>query len=152
MTQVYDVIDAIKSHLDADISVNHVSFGDFSNVDTDKTTLFPLSHFWIQGAGFEGNILTFTLDMMFLDIVDDRNENDDTFYGNDNLQDILNTQFAVVNGLIKALEEQRGALARQQYIVLNEPRAELLYEEFENKLAGWGLSVDIQVPNNYSVC
>ena len=40
MKQVYNILDAIKGHLENDTNVNHVSFGDFKSIDTSKTTIF----------------------------------------------------------------------------------------------------------------
>ena len=58
----------------------------------------------------------------------------------------------VVNGLIESVRGNRGVLAEQQYVLVNNPEAEMLYEEFENKLAGWGISFVIDVPNDISSC
>ena len=99
MRQVYNVLDAIKDHLQADVNVNHVSFGDFRDVDIDKTTIFPVSHFWMNKAAMEGQTIRFTIDLMCLDVVDQTKEYENSFYGSNNLQDILNSQLQVVNGL-----------------------------------------------------
>ena len=152
MRQVYNVLDAIKDHLQADVNVNHVSFGDFRDVDIDKTTIFPVSHFWMNRASMEGQTIRFTIDLMCLDVVDQTKEYENSFYGATNLQDVLNSQLQVVNGLIESVRGNRGALAEQQYVLVNNPEAEMLYEEFENKLAGWGISFVIDVPNDISNC
>ena len=47
MTGVYDIIDKIKEFLHEHPIVNSVTFGDFKDVDVDKTTIFPLAHFLI---------------------------------------------------------------------------------------------------------
>ena len=99
---------------------------------------------------------------MFLDVVDSTRrpikvdgvyDEDDTdkFY-EENLHEILNELYKEVNILLTELTDYRGELAEQQYVLLGEPTAEMLYEEFENKLAGWGLTLDIQVPNDVKLC
>ncbi|NQW26177.1 MAG: hypothetical protein HQ473_07445 [Cryomorphaceae bacterium] len=152
MKQVYNILDAIKGHLENDTNVNHVSFGDFKSIDTSKTTIFPVSHFWMNKASMEGSTIKFTIDLMCLDVVDESKEYENTFYGSNNLQDVLNTQLQVVNSLIESVRSTRGALAEQQYVLVNNPEAEMLYEEFENKLAGWGITFVITVPNDISIC
>ena len=152
MKQVYNILDAIKGHLENDTNVNHVSFGDFKSIDTSKTTIFPVSHFWMNKASMEGSTIRFTIDLMCLDVVDESKEYENSFYGSNNLQDVLNTQLQVVNSLIESVRGTRGALAEQQYVLLNNPEAEMLYEEFENKLAGWGITFVITVPNDISIC
>jgi len=152
MKQVYNILDAIKGHLENDTNVNHVSFGDFKSIDTSKTTIFPVSHFWMNKASMEGSTIRFTIDLMCLDVVDESKEYENSFYGSNNLQDVLNTQLQVVNSLIESVRSTRGALAEQQYVLVNNPEAEMLYEEFENKLAGWGITFVITVPNDISIC
>jgi len=152
MKQVYNILDAIKGHLENDTNVNHVSFGDFKSIDTNKTTIFPVSHFWMNKASMEGSTIRFTIDLMCLDVVDESKEYENSFYGSNNLQDVLNTQLQVVNSLIESVRSTRGTLAEQQYVLVNNPEAEMLYEEFENKLAGWGITFVITVPNDISIC
>ena len=49
------------------------------------------------------------------------------------------------------LEEAEVDLSKQ--IVLKEdPIAEYLYEEFENKLAGWGMEIEISTVNDVTIC
>ena len=152
MTKVYDIVDKIKFHLEQDPNITKVSFGDFSEVDLDKTTLFPLAHFWITECGFVGTTMQFTLDMMFLDLVQNQGkEFVDSFYGSDNLHDVLNTQHRVVTSLVSYLGIARNNID-SQYNLVGEPTAEVLYEKFENKLAGWGLKVTFEVPNDYNNC
>ena len=100
----------------------------------------------------EGQTSRFTIDLMCFDVVEQTKEYENSFYGSTNLQDVLNTQLQVVNGLIESVRGNRGALAEQQYVLVNNPEAEMLYEEFENKLAGWGISFVIDVPNDISSC
>jgi|TARA_R110000868_G_scaffold183275_1_gene424456 hypothetical protein len=152
MTQVYEIVDKVKGFLEQDENVNKVSFGDFSEVDLDKTTIFPLSHFWITECGFVGTTMQFSLDMMFLDIVSESKEFVDSFYGNDDLHDILNTQHKVVTRLVANLKSNFRTNIDPQYLIVGEPVAEVLYEKFENKLAGWGLKVTFEVPNEFDNC
>ena len=47
---VYDILTKIKEHLEADVSINTVTFGDIMEVDLNKQTIFPLAHMMIDNA------------------------------------------------------------------------------------------------------
>jgi len=59
---------------------------------------------------------------------------------------VLNTQFAVVNGLQAAL--RRGELFSDLYQIDTDSTAYMFEDRFENLLAGWSLDISITVANN----
>ena len=59
---------------------------------------------------------------------------------------MLNTQFAVVNGLQSAL--RRGELFTDLYQIDTDYTANMFEDRFENLLAGWSLDISITVANN----
>ena len=65
---------------------------------------------------------------------------------------MLNTQAMVLNKLVESLREGRGELQEQQFVLKNDPVAEYLYEELDNKLAGWGMDIEISTPNDVTIC
>ncbi len=152
MIEFYNLLDNIKDHLRTNPNVTTVTFGDIMDVDLKKTTMFPLSHIMVSDMTFSDHIVTATLDMLFLDIVDDnRNESTDSFLSNNNMQDILNTQLAVGNVLQSSL--RRGELFTNKLQVLSNVSAKPFYDRFENQLAGWAFTITIQLPNNnVSIC
>jgi hypothetical protein len=152
MIEFYNLLDNIKDHLRTNPNVTTVTFGDIMDVDLNKTTMFPLSHMMVSDVAFSDHIITATLDLLFLDIVDDnREENTDSFLSNNNLQDILNTQLAVGNVLQSSL--RRGELFTNKLQVLTNVTARPFYDRFENQLAGWAFTISIQLPNtNVSIC
>lgn len=152
MIEFYSLIDNIKDHLRSNPNVTTVTFGDIMDVDLNKTTMFPLSHMMVSDVAFSDHIVTATLDLLFLDIVDDnREETTDSFLSNNNLQDILNTQLAVGNVLQSSL--RRGELFTNKLQVLTNVTARPFYDRFENQLAGWAFTISIQLPNtNVSIC
>ena len=107
MTQVYDLLDKIKDELRADNHINSVSFGDITQVNLNKTDIFPLAHLNISNAVIDSQSITFTLQILCADIVDYTKEeySPDDFYGVDNLQDVLNTQLQVMNLIFSKLFE-----------------------------------------------
>ena len=152
MIEFYNLLDNIKDHLRTNPNVTTVTFGDIMDVDLNKTTMFPLSHMMVSDVAFSDHIITATLDLLFLDIVDDnREESTDSFLSNNNLQDILNTQLAVGNVLQSSL--RRGDLFTNKLQVLTNVTARPFYDRFENQLAGWAFTISIQLPNtNVSIC
>ena len=93
--------------------------------------------------------MAFTLNVMALDVVYDSSENitseDNPFLGTNNLQDVLNTQLVVLNGLQSSL--RRGELMQDKFIVDSNLSADYLEEQFDNLLAGWAMDITVEVPN-----
>lgn len=152
MTHVYDILDVLKDELRSSPSVNTVTYGEVSDLDLDKTTMFPLSHLLIENVSYNGRTVNFRIRVLCADIVDYNKEPSefDDFYGNDNLHDVMNTQFEVINTLIMKL--MRGDLFNARYQVNTSPVAEPFKERFNNVLAGWSVDIDIEVPNGVSIC
>jgi len=105
MRQVYTLLDKLKTILRANGISKTVTFGDILQVDLNKTTIYPLAHIIFGNVTFTDRIMTATLQVLCLDIVDVNKEKqtEDNFYGNDNLQDVLNTQLRVINDLQQEL-------------------------------------------------
>ena len=152
MTQFYDILDKIKDRLRTNPNVFSVTYGDITKVDLDKTTIFPLSHLNISNAIIGEHTVSFTLQLLCVDIVDYNKDSspDDEFYGNDNMQDILNTQLQVVNDVIAQL--RRGTLFTDRLQVLGDVTVQPFIDRFENELAGWGADIVIEMPNDISIC
>jgi len=153
MKNVYNILDAIEAHFtDIEKNINAVKFGQLSEVDMTKTTLFPLAHFNISAIEYSGSTISFTINIMALDIVEESKDYDGSFRGATNLQDVLNTQAMVINNLVESLRGGRGYLADLQFVLTNTPRAEMLYDKFENELYGWGVDLEIETPNTITMC
>jgi hypothetical protein len=154
MTNVYDLITEIKSFLRANPIVNTVTFGDLSEVDLNKTTIYPLTHFMLGNTTVTNNTLQITISVLFLDIVDYTKNFNSTDAGDrqddTNIVDIYNTQLQIANDLISHLK--RGDLYREAYQLIGNPVCEPFRDRFENELAGWAVDLNIEVPNNFSVC
>lgn len=153
MRQVYTVLDKLRLKLKENGITNTVTFGDILEVDLDKTTIFPLTHITLGDVVFSPHIITATIQLFCLDIVDKTNEltDDDIFYGNDNLQDILNTQLQVVNDIQQEL--RRGGLFDDNLQLSTDITASPFMDNFENQLAGWAVTINIEMPNSeHTIC
>tara|TARA_B110000977_G_C10893989_1_gene422564 strand:+ start:84 stop:542 length:459 start_codon:yes stop_codon:yes gene_type:complete len=152
MRQVYDIVDKLKDRLRTNPNVFTVTYGDLSEVDLNKTTIFPLSHLNITNVVFDGPVINFTIQLLALDVVDYNKDSPtkDVINGNDNLQDVYNSQLQVVNDVIEQL--RRGDLFTQKLQLLDAPSATPFKDRFENELAGWGVNIIISMPNEISIC
>lgn len=151
MQGFYKVTETIKEQLLSDPNVNTITTGDITRIDLGKQTMFPLSHIIINTVSNEDNILRFNLSILSMDIVDvSKEEVVDIFVGNNNEQDILNTQLAVQNKLVQVL--RGGNLHTDLYQLDGTPSFEPFYDRFENEVAGWALTLDVIIPNDVSVC
>ena len=159
MKNVYNVLTQIHNYLEAHPLVNSVTFGDIFEVDLNKQTIFPLAHVMLGDATFVGanlNVVEIQLNIIVMDIVDVSKENvrDQTipFNGIDNVQDVLNSTLVVCNGL--AAQLVRGDLNTNKYQLADtQVSCQPFMDRFENKLAGWNMSLNIQTPNDeLSVC
>jgi hypothetical protein len=135
MRQVYTVLDKIKEILRANGITKTVTFGDITEVDLNKTSMFPLCHIVFGNVTFEERIMSASIRILCLDVVDVTKEKqtEDMAFGNDNLQDILNTQLQVVNDLQQ--EMRRGDAFSDNFQITTSVVAEPFQDNFENQLA-----------------
>ena len=151
MKGFYNVTKQIKEALEAEPFVNTVTFGSIDDVDLNKTTIFPLSHVIVNNTTVGTKTLTFNISILSMDIVDiSKDEVTDIFVGNDNEQDVLNTQLALQTKVINKL--QRGDLYTDLYQVQGVVSCEPFVDRFENKLAGWAATFDVIVQNDMTIC
>ena len=150
MQAYYNILTNLKAKLEADQFVNTVTQGDIFDVDLNKQTIFPLAHIIINDVTKVKNILQFNVTVMCMDIVDlSKDETTDVFRGNDNEQDVLNTQLAVGLRLVELLESGGN---NSHFMMRGEPTFEGFTERFENNIAGWAVTFDIHVPNTMTSC
>ena len=102
----YQITETIKNQLLADVNVNTVTTGDITEIDLSKQTIFPLCHIIVNNVTILEQVLQFNISVLAMDVVDQsKQETTDIFRGNNNEQDIINTQLAVVNKLIGELRQ-----------------------------------------------
>ena len=151
MKGFYNITDKIKTAFQAEPFTNTVSFGSIDDVDLDKQSIFPLAHIIVNSATVGTKTTTFNISVLAMDIVDvSKEETTDKFVGNDNEQDVLNTQLALLTRVINEL--QRGDLYTQLYQVAGDVNCEPFVDRFENKLAGWTATFDVLVQNDMTIC
>ena len=151
MRAYYDVTTTLKDALLQDKNVNTVSKGSTNKIDNAKQTIFPLSHMRVENVTQESPALRLSVSIELLDIVDISNkQTNDRFTGNDNEDDILNTQLAV--GVLLMDRLSRGDLFGSEYQLDGEPNYEQLNNEYENGLSGWRLTFDVMYKHDMTIC
>ena len=92
----------------------------------------------VDSADIDERTISYTVKILVCDIVDVNKEyeDDNEFLGNSNVQDILNTQFYVINklvGQLRRLDLGSNNFLRVDDVVSTNP----FRDRFENELAGW---------------
>ena len=147
----YQLTETIKEQLLADVNINTVSTGDITDVNLNKQDIFPLGHIIVNNVVAEEQVLRFSITVIAADIVDQSKELTlDRFVGNNNEQDILNTQLGVLNKLIQNL--RKGNLHTDMYQLEGNPSLEPFYDRFENMLAGWSCTMEVLIWNDITIC
>ncbi len=147
----YQLTETIKEQLLADVNVNTVTTGDITDVNLSKQDIFPLSHIIINNVAVNEQTLDFNISILSSDIVNQSKlETTDMFTGNNDVQNILNTQLSVLNKLIQKL--RMGNLHTDMYQLDGSPSLEPFYDRFENQLAGWTATMNVQIYNDIYIC
>lgn len=147
----YLLTETIEQQLLSDVNVNTVTTGDIYDIDLSKMSIFPLSHIIINNVSVQESVLTFSISVLSMDVVDEsKKPTTNIFRGNNDEQDILNTQLQVLNKLIKVL--RKGNLHNDQFQLNGDASCEPFYDRFDNKVAGWTASFDVFVNNDITLC
>lgn len=147
----YQLTEKIREQLKLNPHTNTISIGDISQVNLNKQDIFPLAHMIVNSVIAEENVLRFNVSILACDIVDQsKDETTVRFTGNDNEQDILNTQLAVLNTLTQRL--RKGTLHQDMYQLSGNPTLTPFHDRFENQLAGWSATLEILIYNDINIC
>jgi len=155
----YQITETIKDQLLSDRNISTVTTGDIADINLRKQDIFPLAHILINSVTIEEQVLRFSITVLTMDIVNrSKAQVTDLFTGDNNDQDILNTQLAVINKLIQVLKRGKlydasSAIAQNNaYQLDGDPSCEPFYDRFENELAGWSCNMDILIYNDITIC
>ena len=150
----YNVIETIKTALSAEPFINTVSYGSIDEIDLNKQTIFPIAHVMVNNCVIGTKTLTMNVSILAMDIVDEsKDKTTDIYTGNDNEQDVLNTQLALLNRVIASM--QRGDLYDQSdnmFQIDGDVTCEPFVDRFKNRLAGWAATFDVVTINDMTIC
>ena len=151
MKGFYALLEKIKWHFDNDPLVNTITQGNIADVDLYKQTIFPLVHLMVNSSTLKSNTMKFNVSILAMDIVDESKEQvTDIYRGNNNEIDVLNTQHSILNRCYEMMT--RGELWDEMIVVDGEPNLEPFTDRFTNKVAGWTMTLDIEMPNDMTIC
>lgn len=152
MNTLYKLTDKLNTELKNNALINTVTYGDITEVDLDKQTIFPLAHVNLTGASIESSTSTIGINVLLMDIVDVSKEiNYDDFTGNDNEHDVLNSMLAA--GTKTYQEFLRGLSYKDGFHSDGQPAdVEFFTDRFENKLAGVSISFSVTIKNSAELC
>ena len=151
MRTYFKVIDDLQAAAIAEPFINTVTQGDITEIDLNKSTIYPLCHLNIENATISSKITSVDVSVILMDIVDISKEtvaND--IRGNNNEIDVLNTQMAVAARLQATIE--RNASWKDSYQLDTPFTCEFFTERFENNLAGISATFTITLQNPMTSC
>ena len=147
----YQITETIETQLLSDVNVNTVTTGDIFDIDLSKQSIFPLAHIIVNSVTLQEQVISFNITVMAMDIVDEsKDATTDIFRGNNNEQDVLNTQLAVLNKVVMVL--RRGDLYSDKFQLEGDASLEPFYERFDNRLAGYAATMDVIIHNDITIC
>jgi hypothetical protein len=151
MNTLYDITTKLREELQANVLINKVTFGDITDIDLNKQTIFPLAHVMLENSTIGERTITVGLSIMLMDIVDEsKAEETDEFIGNDNEHDVLNSMLAA--GTKTVQEFMRGSSYADNYHMVGDAEVEFFTDRFENKLAGVVINFSVEIPNIAGLC
>jgi|TARA_R100000734_G_scaffold2267_1_gene2336 hypothetical protein len=147
----YLVVNEIKDELLNNPSIKTMTFGNITDVDLGKQTMFPLAHMIIDNVVHAEKTMQFSFTILTMEQVDSNKDFvDDLFLGNTNTHDILNTQLSVSNRLITRL--RKGQMYEDGYQLVGDATCEPFFDRFENVLAGWATTFTVEIFNDLNYC
>lgn len=150
MNTLYKITEKLKSELDSNQLINTVSYGDITDVDLNKQTMFPLAHVQLGNATIGDSTVDISVNVMFMDIVDESKSTGNLFEGNDNEHDVLNSMLAAATKTFQ--EFKRGASYSDGFQTEDIGSVEFFTDRFENKIAGVSLDFNITLLNSAGLC
>ena len=147
----YLVVEEIKNELINNPSIKTMTFGDITDIDLGKQTIFPLAHMIIENVVHAEKTMQFSFTILTMEQIDTTKDYvNDLFLGNSNTHDILNTQLTVSNKLITRL--RKGQMYEDGYQLVGDATCEPFFDRFDNLLAGWATSFTVEIFNDLDYC
>ena len=151
MKAFYNFTQKIKDAVSAEPFVKTITFGSIYDVDLSKMALYPLTHVLVEAATISDNTITFNASIICMDLVDEsKDDTTDVYRGNDNEQDVLNTQLALGTRIVAKL--QRGTLFQDGFHIVGDADCEPFTDRFEQAVAGWVVNIVVEVKNDMTSC
>lgn len=158
MQTIYSFTQFFNSVALAHPNITTFTVGDIYDIDTAKSTLFPLCHLMLDNTVMHtGASMTYNVTLLVMDRVTDIaqtstghfNEIVKNYKGITNVLDVWNTSQATLSDIIIYIMNNAQSY---QYNILNDITITPFTERFDNALGGCGAVMQIEVPYNPSNC
>ena len=150
----YQLCEAIQTAATNASYINTTTWGNIFDVDMRKMTLFPLCHVLVGQAEVQERTVIYDVDILVMDVVDyskqDPNVDPYSYEGVAMKQDIYHRALFSAQEMISSM--RRGTLYTDGFRLVNDPVCEPIYEDFENTLCGWKMTLQIETPNPTIIC
>ena len=151
MNTYFEIIDDLQEIAIAEPFINTVTQGDITDVDLNKSTIFPLCHLSVTNASISSNLVTLDVSVILMDIIDFSKDNPSSdIRRNNNEMDTLNTQLNVASRLQATI--LRNSNIRDTYQLEGPFSCEPFTERFEANLSGWSVTFSISMNNSMTSC
>jgi hypothetical protein len=150
MNTLYKLTEKLNTELTSNELIKTVTYGDITDVDLDKMTIFPLAHVNLSGASISSSTVNVGVSVLLMDIVDISKTHGDNFVGNDNEHDVLNSMLAAATKTFQ--EFLRGSSYADGFQVEEDATVDFFTDRFENKLAGVSLEFNVSLKNSAELC
>lgn len=147
-TGVYKANEVLYDALTAN-GFNTVTFGDITQVDLNKQTIFPLCHISLTDVGLNTNNQVLSYEGVIVDAIDSNNldprDMKNKFLLTSNLEDVLHDLAYNFARAVKTIRRNMD----DNIVLNNDVSISVRYDEGQNKLAGyyWTLSVTMRGNN-----
>lgn len=149
MNTFYRLSEKIKTELEGNALINTVTYGDITEVDLDKQTIFPLAHVNFTDSIIKSSSVDINVNILLMDLVDVTKDDLGAFY-KDNEHDVINSMLSAATKTVQELK--RGLSYADGFHLEGDAEAEFFTDRFENKLAGVSVNFTVTLKNSADLC
>ena len=152
MNSFYTITESLNSVLKAK-GFRNINLGDQYKTDIMRQTIFPYALIIPETSTPDGQVTDYTFRIIGMDLVDfnkdDLRDEIEPFYTTDNLQDVFND---IHNRFVQVIEQYQRGDENSDLLKLVGASLDAFFQRGENLLAGWELTITIQLPTGGSIC
>lgn len=156
MIAYYEITEDIRDFFQTDPEINTVEIGNFFDLDLKKAEIYAIAGIIADNPEFINGVVRFNVNIIVMDLVDERRLNDDElpaderWKGQNNKQDVHNQLLATLERFDNSLT--KGGLQDKGWELIGTPVINQFEERGDNMLAGWTGSYQIDIPNTVQNC
>ena len=142
----FKLINSLRLVFEADDRIKTITEGDIDDLDLYRQNIPAMAHIIISDGVMSDNLNRYDVLIQCVDIVSENNNiTSEKFKGNDNRQEVFNDMDNVLRRAYMTFK--RDAIADNINVLGDASISKILEETTENRLAGWGATFQVEVPN-----